>query len=119
MFLNILHIKKNALREMWRVLKPDGILIVIVPNFVERIYNLRYFPSMHGEYDSWFDEFKSQLPANWLKLVKNEGFDISKVFTTRFSFLETPRFRSILSAYKKTKKWLDYWEKHHHFINGA
>ena len=38
-----LHLRKEAVKEMKRVLSKDGVIITIVPNFLDRIYNYPYY----------------------------------------------------------------------------
>lgn len=81
---------REVLREIYRVLKPSGVLIVRVPNTESVGLNLKK--------DDWYgfrDETHVSLFSNdeWIKLVEDESFEIIDVFYD--GLWDTPYFRRV------------------------
>jgi SAM-dependent methyltransferase len=64
-------------------------------------------PEPHGAYKDFFTEFINYLPANWVRLMKENGFNITNLFTTTLIPRLTLFFNSDLLRFYKRYRWIE------------
>ena len=83
---------RSALREMWRVMRPGGVLIISTDNRDNRVtqalsWPLRFMRRLLG-FPEWHPPFphRSYAQAEFIAMIRQAGFDVLEASTYRFSW---------------------------------
>lgn len=88
--------RDKALGQIYRVLKKEGLLIIVVTTAIDKLLSiLRHFMvickklsleklDIEGAYSSNLEELIKSFPYCWIRLIKEQGFEVVDVFSLRF-----------------------------------